>query len=197
MAKHKNMGSMFDIDALTATTEKPEKAAHFSLDKGIDNLAGALCDPIIVHGCAWATREMIPEWLRNRITLDRMIELMLANNEERDPIGTNSEALAYLIPASMEAPMGHDWTQIYLYLATRVIDGEKDKVVPEDIRVEKLDRNQEEDLLRLKRWIYETELKHRAGQRQEIKREIKEDKKREKEKVEAKDRDAKPSLFDF
>jgi len=189
------MKPMLDLDALSA--EKTEKVSRFSLDKSIDNMVGSLCDPIIVHPGGWATPDMIPEWLRNRITLDRMIELMVAHKEGRDPIGTDSEALAYMIPASMEAPLGHDWTQIYLHLATLVRDREKDKVVPEDIRVEKLDRNQEEDLLRLKRWIYETKLKHRAGRRQEIKREIKEDKKREKEKAEAKDRDAKPSLFDF
>ena len=68
-------------------------------DRAIEDLVGSICDPIIVHRCAWGTRDMIPEWLRSQITLDRMIELMVARNEGRDPIGTNSEALAYLIPA--------------------------------------------------------------------------------------------------
>ena len=160
---------------------QPEK--RFSLDKGIDNLVGSLCDPIILHQCGWATRDMIPEWLRNQITMDRMIELMVANNEGREPIGTNSEALAYMIPASMDAPMGHDWTQIYLYLATVVMDREKSKVVPDDIRVDRLDRNQEDDLRRLKRWLYETKLKHRAGRRKEIKQELKEEKEKAAPKV--------------
>jgi len=176
--KQEDMEPMLDLKSMPV--EKTEKAPRFSLDKGIDNLVGSLCDPIIVHKCGWGTRDMIPEWLRNRITLDRMLELMVANKEGRDPIGTNSEALAYMIPASMEAPMGHDWSQIYLHLATVVIDGEKNKVVPDDIRVDKLDNMQQEDLLRFKRWIYETKLKHRAGRRKEIKREIKGEEEEEK-----------------
>ena len=161
-------------DFKDANLAAPKK--QFNLDRAIENLAGSLCDPIIVHQGAWATRDMIPEWLRNQITLDRMIELMVANKEGRDPIGTDSEALAYLIPASMEAPMGHDWTQIYLHLATVVIDRQKDKVVPDDIRVDKLDKMQQQDLLRLKRWLYGTKLKHRTDRRKEIKREIKAEK---------------------
>lgn len=170
-----NMEPMLDLK--TIPREETKKATRFSLDKGIDNLVGSLCDPIILHKCGWATRDMIPEWLRTRITLDRIIELMVASNEGRDPIGTNSEALAYMIPASLEAPMSHDWAQIYLHLATVVMDTEKDKVVPDDIRVDKLDRNQEDDLLRLKHWLYETKLKHRAGRRKEIRQEIKEEEK--------------------
>jgi len=180
VTKHGKMEPLLDLDSLPV--KKTEKATRFSLDKGIDNLVGSLCDPIIVHQGSWATPDMIPEWLRTQITLDRMIELMVANKEGRDPIGTNSEALAYLIPASMEAPMGHDWTQIYLHLATVVIDREKNKVVPDDIRVDKLDDMQQEDLRRLKRWIYETKLKHRAGRRKGIKGEIKAEKE-EKEKA--------------
>lgn len=182
MAKKKqaNMEPMLDIESMPK--EKTGTASRFSLDKGIDNLVGALCDPIIVHQCGWATRDMIPEWLRNRITLDRMIELMVAHKEGREPIGTDSEALAYLIPASMEAPMGHDWSQIYLYLATVVMSGEKDKMVPDDIRVDKLDDMQQQDLMRLKRWLYSTKLKHLGSRRKELRKEIKETEKEEPEK---------------
>ena len=176
--KNPKQKTMVDLDTLPV--EKIKKDSRFSLDKEIDNLVGSLFDPIIVHQCSWATNDMIPEWLRTRITLDRMVELMVASKEGREPIGTDSEALAYMIPASMEAPMGHDWSQIYLYLATRVMDREKDKVVLDDIREDKLGRNQEDDLNHLKRWIYGTKLKHRAGRRKEIKQEIKAEEKEEK-----------------
>ena len=171
---------MFQNAEIEIERQTPEK--RFNLDRAIDDLVGALCDPIIVHQCAWGTRDMIPEWLRNRITLDRMLELMVAHKEGRDPIGTDSEALAYLIPASMEAPMGHDWSQIYLYLATAVMSHEKDKVVPDDIRVDKLDDMQQQDLLRLKQWLYKTKLRHRGDRRKDIKKGIKEAEKEEKEK---------------
>ena len=160
---------MFLNSGQEVEAKAPEK--RFNLDRSIEDLVGSLCDPIIVHRCAWGTRDMIPEWLRNRITLDRMLELMVANNEKRVPIGTNSEALAYLIPASMEAPMGHDWSQIYLHLATVVMDHEKNKVVPDDIRVDELDRTQQQDLLGLKRWIYEKRRQHRTEKAKDIRKE--------------------------
>ncbi|GAI96932.1 unnamed protein product, partial [marine sediment metagenome] len=76
MEKQKQqMDPMLDFKSLPR--EETKKATRFSLDKGIDNLVGALCDPIIVHQGSWATPDMIPEWLRTQITLDRMIELMV------------------------------------------------------------------------------------------------------------------------
>ena len=173
LKENENENDLFQGAGVQIERQPQEK--RFNLDRSIDNMVGALYDPIIVHRCSWGTRDMIPEWLRNQITTDRMIELMVAKNEGRDPIGTNSEALAYLIPASLEAPMDRDWSQIYLHLATVTMDREKSKIVPDDIRVDKLDRNQEDDLRQLKRWIYETKLKHRAGRRKEINREIKEE----------------------
>ncbi|MBA7708127.1 hypothetical protein ES703_117017 [subsurface metagenome] len=59
--------------------------------------------------------------------------------------------------------------------------------MPEDIRVEKLDRNQEDDLLRLKRWIYGTRLKHRKVKAGDIQKEIKQEE----------EETAQPALFDF
>ena len=109
-------------------------------------------------------------------------------------MGTDSEALAYLIPASFEAPMGHDWSQIYLYLGTKVIDSEtsKETKMPADVRVEKLDQGQEDDLLRLKRWLYETKAKHRTEKARDLRRE-----EREKEKEEKAALGTQTSYFDF
>ena len=181
------MEPMLDLDSVPV--QKTEKANRFSLDKGIDNMVGALCDPIIVHAGAWATRDMIPEWLRNQITLDRMIELMVANREGRDPVGTDSEALAYLIPASMEAPMDHDWSQIYLYLGTKVMAG-AGTTMPEDIRVESLNDEQMRDLNRLKAWIYEKRKTARLDRDRAERRQKKEEEAARKEA-------AQPALYDF
>lgn len=174
--KEEKTNSMLDLDSFPV--EKHGKATQFSLDKGIDNLVGALCDPIIVYPGGWATKDFIPEWLRTRITLDRMLELMVASKEGREPVGTDSEALAYMMPASMEFPLGHDWTQIYLYLATIVMSKEPNKTVPNDIRVDKLDSDQERDLMRLKVWLYRTKLKHRETRLRDVRREEKEEKKK-------------------
>ena len=188
--KQGKMDPLFEVEA----SPKKKKLPQPSLDKSIDNLAGAICDPIIVHRCGWGTKDMIPEWLRQRITMDRLIALMVANKEGREPMGTDSEALAYLIPASMEAPMGHDWSQIYLYLGTKVIDSEtsKETKMPADVRVEKLDQGQEDDLLRLKRWLYQTKAKHRTEKARDLRRE-----KKEKEKEEKAALGTQTSYFDF
>ena len=69
-----------------------------------------------------------------------------------EPTGTDAEALAYLMPASLEAPMGRDWTQIYLYVSTKVCLS-AGKEVPEDIRVEELSDYLMHELDRLKAWI--------------------------------------------
>ncbi|GAH56929.1 unnamed protein product, partial [marine sediment metagenome] len=112
------------------------------------------------------------------------------SKEGREPMGTDSEALAYLIPASLEAPMDHDWAQIYLYVATRSMDGEVNKVVPDDIRVEKLDRNQMDDLIRLKMWIHRTKANHRREKTRDIRKAEEKEKQEERAALQT-------SLFDF
>lgn len=140
-------------------------------DGWIGDLVGALCDPIIIHQCGWATRDMIPDWLAKKIKTDRLIENMVANNEDRPPIATDSEALAYMIPFCMDAPMGSDWTKIYMYLGTKVIDN-----LPDDIRVDTLsDYRMKYLLLPLKHWIQRKKVEHRKGRLREQKVEQKEE----------------------
>jgi len=62
--------------------------------------------------------------------------------------------------------------------------------MPEDIRVESLDRNQEDDLNRLKRWIYERRVKVRQERDRGERRERKEAEVARKEKLQ-------PTLFEF
>jgi len=179
--------TVFNDENLAAP--KKEKGKHLSLDKGMEELVGAICDPIIVFPGGWATRDFIPEWLTGRIKMDRLIELMVANKEGREPIGTDSEALAYMMPRTMEAPMGHDWTEIYLYLATKVC-GAEGKIIPDDIRRDILTDDQKRDLSHLKYWLYGTKRKHRTEKAKDIRKERKE------EEVAAR-KEAQPALFTF
>jgi hypothetical protein len=61
--------------------------------------------------------------------------------------------------------VGHDWSQIYLYLGWKVYEKwrtpDSGKIFPEDIRVDSLTKGQEEDLHRLKEWIYRQRTKIR------------------------------------
>ncbi|MBU0778206.1 hypothetical protein KKH23_08385 [Patescibacteria group bacterium] len=177
-------------DANLGIAVPKEKPKPFNLDKAIEDLAGVFCDPIIVYGpSGWATPDMIPPWLRERITMDRLL-MNLRHSQGEEMTGTDSEALAYMIPVSFEHPMGHDWSQIYLHLATKVMEGEPSKVIPDDIRVDKLDRGQEADLRHLKCWLYDQKVKHRSGARSEMKKERAEE-------ASKKRKEAQPELFEF
>jgi len=64
------------------------------------------------------------------------------------------EACAYLYTAALTQPMGHDWTQIYLYVAGKAPSRWNKGNMPEDIRVESLTTDQTRELNRLKEWLY-------------------------------------------
>jgi len=135
------------------------------VDGWIDDIVGALFDPIIVMPGGWG--DDLPEWLRTRVTLERLGENIVALREGRALTATDAEAACYLFTASLTAPMGSDWTQIYLYVA----GGEMKDKMPEDIKVESLTESQWCDLKDLKDWIYRQRVKHRKekarGERRE------------------------------
>ncbi|MBA7672155.1 hypothetical protein ES703_80329 [subsurface metagenome] len=160
-------------------------------EKGISEIIGAITDPIIVFPGGWG--DTLPDWLKTAITLERLIENMKVIKGE-EMTGTDAEACAYLYTASLTQPMGHDWTQIYLYIAGKVYEKQRTPqsgvTMPEDIRVESLNRNQEDDLNRLKRWIYERRAKARQDRDRSERRQGREKAAAEKEQMH-------PKLFDF
>ena len=125
----------------------------------IDDIVGALFDPIIVMPGGWG--DDLPEWLRTRVTLERLAENIVATRENREITATNAEAACYLFTASLTAPIGGDWTQIYLYVAGLEINDHTKNEMPKDIKVEALTESQWRDLKELKNWIYRQRVKHR------------------------------------
>ena len=162
-----------------------------TVEKGISDIVGVFCNPIIVFPGGWG--DTLPEWLKTSITLERLMENMKALKGE-SPTGTDAEACAYLNTASLTQPMDHDWTQIYLYIATKVYEKWRTKesgvTMPEDIRVETLRDEQMRDLNRLKAWIYRQRIQARLDRDRGERRQKKEE--------EAARREAEqPALFDF
>jgi len=159
------------------------------LDKGISEIVGAICDPIIVFPGGWG--DTLADWLKTAITLERLIENMKVIKGE-EMTGTDAEACAYLYTASLTQPLDHDWAQIYLYITTKVYEKQRTPqsgvTMPGDIRVDLITDDQMRDLNRLKRWIYE----RRAKARQECDRGERRQKKEEKA---ARDRMIQPELF--
>ena len=159
-------------------------ASERKVDGWIDDIVGALFDPIIVMPGGWG--DDLPEWLRTRVTLERLAENIVATRENREITATDAEAACYLFTASLTAPIGGDWTQIYLYVA----GGEMKDKMPEDLKVEALTESQWRDLKELKNWIYRQRVKHRKEKSHGERREAKEAKTKELE-----TRPVQPSFF--
>lgn len=134
------------------------------------NMLGLLTAPLIVYPSPW--KADIPEWMIREVTLQRLIQLKSGETD----LATDAEALAYIFPAVMEAPIDHEWSKIYLYLGTRVMENRltKDHVtMPGDVREDSLSEYETGQLNRLKRWIRERQFKHLAEKMRDLRREEK------------------------
>jgi hypothetical protein len=136
------------------------------LDSQVDELVGTFFDPIIVMPGGWG--DTLPDWIKNQITLERLAQNIKTLKGEKLS-ATDAEACAYLYTASLEAPIDNDWTQIYLYVAGKVVSRAKDTKIPVDIRVDSLNDYQIGLLRDLKDWIYGQRLKVRR-ERQKMER---------------------------
>ncbi len=90
------------------------------VDRAISDLVGSLTDPIICHK---GQEEKPPEWLRNAITLERLV-MNLAAQKGETPTGTDAEAAWYLSTASLEFPSMNNGPNLLLCLYPSYGDGE-------------------------------------------------------------------------
>ena len=143
------------------------------VDGWIDDLVGALCDPIIVYPSPW--QDTLPDWIKPQITLERLIMNMKVTKEGGVPVG-GTEVLAYIYPRTMDAPMSEQWFRIYMYVFNQAMKFKKTEV-PEDLKSETLSDYDMHQLDDLKRWIYDRRVKHRKekarGERLQAKEEAK------------------------
>jgi len=140
------------------------------IEKHIDDLVGVFADPIIVFPGAWG--ETLPNWIKQEITLERLIEEIKAQKGEQ-PTGTDAEACAYLYTVNLTQPIDRDWGEIYIYLVTK-LQKVKGGDMPEDLKKETLTSYQEQQLRDLKDWIYRHRVQARIERRRAAKREAKE-----------------------
>ena len=123
----------------------------------IDDLVGAMCDPIIVYPSPW--KDDLPDWVKPQITLERLVMNMKVMHEGGVPVG-DTEALAYIFPRTMEEPLSEQWMRIYTYVFTQAMKFKKAEV-PEDLRRESLSDYDMRELNDLKTWIYQKRVQHR------------------------------------
>jgi len=166
-------------------------AENLQVEKGISEIVGAITDPIIVYPGGWG--EDLPDWLKTAITLERLIMNMRVIKGE-EMTGTDAEACAYLFTASLTFPLSSDWTQIYLYIATKVYEKQRTPTsgvtMPKDVRVESITDDQMRDLNRLKAWLYQRRTTARQDRDRSERRQGREKAAAEKEQMH-------PKLFDF
>jgi len=156
-------------------------------DTMISDLVGTFSDPIIVFPGGWG--DTLPDWLKTAITLERMMGDMKALKGE-EPTGTDAEACAYLYTAGLTAPMDHDWSQIYLYVAAMTYRHWNKGEMPADIAVDSISDYQMGELNRLKSWLYHQRVKVRQEKDRAERRQ-------EKEEAEAQREEEQPALFEF
>ena len=157
------------------------------MEKGISALVGVFTDPIIVFSGGWG--DTLPEWLKNAITLERL-EMNIRALKGEETAGTDAEACVYLYTAALTQPMEHDWSQIYLYIATKTYRRWGKSEMPGDIAVDSLNEYQMAELNRLKEWLYRKRTQVRLESE-------KAERRQKKEEEVARRKTEQPALFQF
>lgn len=150
------------------------------VENWVDEIVGTFCDPIVVWPSPW--QDTLPKDILGQVTIERLLlQMQYHQGLIKEMTATDAEALLYLYPACLEFPFDETWTQIYVYLGSRVC-GRMGREVPEDLRGVVLTTHQQDRLKDLKRWIYATRLKRR---KEKLREGNKAEKKAEKEELES------------
>jgi hypothetical protein len=157
------------------------------MEQGISDLVGCLTDPLIVFPGGWGNT--LPEWLKTAVTLERL-EMNIRAIRGEEVAGTDAEACAYLYTAALTQPMGRDWGEIYLYVATKTYRRWGKSEMPGDIAMDSLNEYQMAELNRLKDWLYRKRTWARLD-RDRAERQQKREEEAARRKAEQ------PALFDF
>lgn len=119
-------------------------------DKFVEQAMYCLTAPTI----AWPGWEDLLKKHQADITLQRLAHGQEVFDTQQC---TEFEAMLYLSTASLVAPMARDWAEIYGYLFCRWRPDQAKEVWGE---APQLDPNQQEHLVRLRRWIYRHQRLH-------------------------------------
>jgi hypothetical protein len=144
---------LFEVPEITPPEPSPagRPSAPFDFDKAVDELVGALTDPIIVWPMGgWG--DSLPEKIKGDITIYRMLQIM----KHEEGVATWPEVCAYLFTVTLERPVGHEWTDIYLYAMTQYMGDS----MPVDLKKESLGRYEMQLLDHFRRWLWDA--RHRA-----------------------------------
>jgi len=120
------------------------------IEAQVFNLMDALRSPVLTHDVSWAS--VIPQRILNVIPLARM-KALIANEE----MATEPETVAFMMTRVMNAPMDHEWAEIYCYLGCKVCEDYFGQDGWDSVKAKRTLTEYEEKhhLLPLRKWIYE------------------------------------------
>lgn len=104
--------------------------------------------------------DTLPDWIKPQITLERLIMNMKVAKEGKGVPVSDTEALAYIYPRTLDSPMTEQWTRIYMYVFNQAMKMKKTEV-PEDLKTEHLTDHDMQQMNDLKRWIYQKRVEYR------------------------------------
>ena len=109
---------------------------------------------LVVGDMSWA--DTIPDWLLEEIKAERLIYGLAGISNPEVPKVGDAEVIAYLMTASLRAPMPSEYVEVYVYLTASLMK-KRDKEIP-DFMTEKLEhgltRYEQQTLEDIKSKIY-------------------------------------------
>lgn len=121
--------------------------------------------PIIVSSTEWAST--IPQDLKDTIPIERMLAYM-----KHEKTATIPEVVAYMMPLTLEKPiLSQKWVNIYTWCASQYAKEYKGiDLADQNIAPAELSADEQQELQRLRDFIYEKRRKHVQERLKKIKR---------------------------
>ena len=140
----------FDCEPLPKQ-KKTVKSYKKQTDDFVFNFMDCLTSPIILFKSAW--QDTIPKDILKNIKLSRLLCSM-----QQEEMASFTEALAYMMPRTYEAPMPTEWVNIYTWLGLQYAAQFKNTNqldVMKNIAPTELSKYEMGLLNNLRRWIYD------------------------------------------
>jgi len=140
--------------AYDAQLKKTMSAEEKQFDEWATTLAIELRRPFYLFPSSWS--KDAPKPVRDRILPDRLIQMMQGIHG----LATYSEVVYYMYGRTMDAPMGREWTNIYLHCGKMAMPAIREAMKTDsDFNIHDLGSQEEAMLLKLRRWIWEKSVK--------------------------------------
>lgn len=123
--------------------------------------------PMVYDAMGRGWEETLPDWVKQEVTLERLIQVMKGEEGE----ATDAEVIAYLYTANLARPIGHEMTNVYCHLVSKLMKA-KGKDVSE-IDHPTLGPDEERELKDLRRDIWNSGMRHSEEKRRKRHREEK------------------------